>query len=142
MIRASELKHDCKRLNFAICLAGTEDHHERAWMIFEMGTICGKADHLWHLTDHPWHPYLVQGTIYMARKIATYGLGDQFCRTIGGMAGSMGCHCIAFIFLSESWQIYSDTQSYRPTPYESLVSLMVQNLCQILISCAIILHGW
>ena len=78
----------------------------------------------------------------MARKIATYGLGDQFCTTIGGMAGSMGCHCIAFIFLSESWQIYSDTQSYRPTPYESLVSLMVQNLCQILISCAIILHGW
>ena len=68
IIEASELKHDCKRLNFAIC--GTEDHHERAWMIIERWTICGQGDHLWH---HTW-----SGGPSMARKIATDGPGNQF----------------------------------------------------------------
>ena len=68
IIEASELKDDCKGLNFAIC--SMEDHHERAWMIFERGTICCQG-------DHPWQPYLVRGPS-KARKIATDGPGNQF----------------------------------------------------------------
>ena len=95
MIKASEMKHDCKRLSFGICLAGMEDHHERAWMIFERGTICmwqglGQGGPCTYGTiDGPGGPSMAAilgpGRPSTARKNATDGPGDQFWGTIGGM---------------------------------------------------------
>ena len=73
IIKASKLKHDCKRLNFAIC--GTEDHHERAWIIFERGTtygtILGPRDHLWQKNCHRWSGEPILGGPSVAQQCPT-----------------------------------------------------------------------
>ena len=70
-----------------------EDHHERVWMIFERGTICGKGGPSGAILgpgDHLWQEKLPQ----MVR-------GTNFGGTIGGIIDN-----IPLIWISNALNIY------------------------------------
>ena len=63
------MRNKCKSLNFTICLAGMEDHHEQAWMIGKGGPPMAPYQTIYG--SHAW-----SGGQSMARKIAIDGPGE------------------------------------------------------------------